>query len=87
MHALKVFASETMTLRGKGDDLLRADPQDKPLAVTLREGILCHVLDEEMYLGDRAGMSAIVQEDNLNAAIEMGTGEMEVVFKFLSRQL
>ena len=82
MHALKVFASETMTLRGKGEDLLRADPQDQALAVTLREGILCQVLDERMYLGDRAGMSAIVQEDNLNAAIEMGTGEMEVVLKF-----
>ena len=79
VHALKVYASETMTLRGKGDEPLRADPQVKKLAEVLSEGILCQVLDEAMYLGDKAGMSAIVQEDNLNAAIDMGTGEMEAV--------
>ena len=81
VHALKVFACEAMTLRGKGEELLRADPKDKKLQETLSEGILCQVLDEGMYIGDKAGMSAIVQEDNLNAAIEMGTGEMEVLLK------
>ena len=79
VHALKVFASETMPLRGEGSEPLRADPLDKQLHETLSEGILCQVLDEGMYLDDKAGMSAIVQEDNLNAAIDMGIGEMEVV--------
>ena len=67
-----------MTLRGQGDQPLRPDPNDKKLVEVISEGILCQVLDEGMYVGDKAGMSAIVQEDNLNAAIEMGTGEMEV---------
>ena len=78
VHALKVYASGSMMLHGGGSDPLRPDPADKKLAEVLGEGILCQVLDDGMYLGDKAGMSAIVQEDNLNAAIDMGTGEMEV---------
>ena len=78
MHALKIYASQSMMLRGVGDAPLRSDPQDKKLAEVLSEGVLCQVLDEGTFLSDKAGMSAIVQEDNLNAAIDMGTGEMEV---------
>ena len=67
-----------MMLHGKGDEVLRPDQKDKKMTEVLSEGILCQVLAEGMYLGDKAGMSAIVQEDNLNAAVDMGTGEMEV---------
>ena len=64
-------------LHGVGDEPLRADPKDKKLAEVLADGVLCQVLEEGMYLSDKAGMSAIVQGDNLNAAVDMGTGEME----------
>ena len=83
MHALKVYASSSMTLHSSStqacpQEPLRPDPRDKKLAEVLSQGILCQVLDEEAYVGDKAGMSAIITEDNLNASIDMATGEMEV---------
>ena len=78
MHALKMFEASALSLRG-GDDPLRPDPTDEALHKVLKEGVACQVLEEAMYLSDSAGMSAIVAEDNLNASVDMGTSEMEVL--------
>ena len=73
-----MFEASTLSLRG-GDDPLRPDPTDEALHKVLKEGVACQVLEEAMYLSDSAGMSAIVAEDNLNASVDMGTSEMEVL--------
>ena len=86
MHALKMFAAGHMTLRGGGSDPLRPTPSDEQLQKALKDGVMCQVMDEKMYLQDKAGMLAIVAEDNMNASVEMGTCEMEVL-RYLSDEV
>ena len=69
-----------MTLNNGGTVPVRAAAHDIKLNEALDEGLLAQVMDEDMYRKDLAGMSAIVQEDNMNAAIDMGTSEMEAFF-------
>ncbi len=46
----------------------------------------CSVMDEGMYLQDEEGMLAIINEDNMNAALDMATNEMEVL-AFISKEI
>ena len=78
--ALKMFQVGTMEVKTPGGMTpIKPTPSDRTLQDALQDGILCRVLAEEAFTGDEAGLAAIITEDNMNAAVDMATNEMEVL--------
>ncbi len=61
-------------------------PVDKQLRRHLDDGPVCQVMDEGLYTGDEAGLLALINEDNLNSALDMPCNEMEIL-AFLSKEI
>ena len=76
MSALKLFAS------GKA----KPNIVDKQLKRHLLDGPVCQVMDEGLYTQDEAGLLAIINEDNLNSALDMPCNEMEIL-AFVSQEI
>ena len=56
----------------------RANVADKQLKRHLADGPVCQVMDEGLY-ADEQGLLAIINEDNLNSALDMPCNEMEIL--------
>jgi len=56
----------------------RANPAAKQLTRRLADGPVCQVMDEGIYT-DEQGLLAIINEDNLNSALDMPCNEMEIL--------
>ena len=59
--------------------VFRSNPDDKQLKSVMEDGVVCCVMNEGMYSDDEAGIMAIINDDNANAALDMATNEMEVL--------
>ena len=70
---------------GLGAEPFRPNPADVVLRDAIGTGVCCEVFRESLWLADMPGMLAIIAEDNLNAGVQMGVGEMEVVSWFSHR--
>ena len=75
--ALKLLRLGSHTMADSGEPIV-ANPQDVALAKAMREGIYCDVLGEALW-NDPDALKAIMAEDNLNACVEMGTNEVEIL--------
>ena len=78
VSAVKLFASASAMLHGTRE-LIKPNPRDKQLQQHLQEGIACEVLREELWDSDEAGLMAIINEDNMDASVELATSETEVL--------
>ena len=78
VHALKLFRAASAHLNGTRE-VLKPNPKDRQLEEHLSEGVACEVFREELWDEDPAGLAAIVGEDNMDAAVDMGSSEVEVL--------
>jgi len=79
--ALKLFKAGNIVDVGSGE-VIRPNSADSNLTEHLSDGVTCEVMKEGLWSGDLEGMLAIIAEDNLNAAVSMAVGEMEVLTWF-----
>ena len=82
--ALKILRAGSFTSSDTGEPLV-PPPGDAALAAAIKQGIYCDVLGEGLW-GDHEAIAALLAEDNLNASVEMGTNEMELL-SFMSAEL
>ena len=66
--------------------MYRSNPADKQLKGVMEDGVVCCVMQEGMYSDDEAGIMAIINDDNANAALDMATNEMEVL-SFIANEI
>ncbi len=82
--ALKLLQIGSYTM-GPSEEPIAPPPSDAPLEAAMREGIYCDVLGEGLW-SDTDAVAAILAEDNLNASVEMGTNEVEIL-SFMGAEL
>ena len=75
--ALKMLRIGSFTVSGTGEAIV-PPPGDAVLAAALKEGIYCDVLGEAVW-SDTEAIAALLAEDNMNASVEMGTNEVEIL--------
>ena len=82
--ALKMLRIGSFVMSGTGDPIM-PPPNDAALGMALKEGIYCDVLGEALW-HDTEAIAALLAEDNLNASVEMGTNEVEIL-EFMGDEL
>lgn len=82
--ALKLFRLGTVIFH-ESSEVIRPSPQDAQLRRHLQEGVCCEVLSEDLW-EDKESIQALIAEDNLNAAVEMSTNEVEIL-AFMSQEI
>lgn len=82
--ALKLFRLGTVIFHDSSE-VIRPSPQDAQLRRHLQEGVCCEVLSEDLW-EDKEAIQALIAEDNLNAAVEMSTNEVEIL-AFMSQEI
>ena len=66
-------------------EAIRPNPQDGQLRRHIQEGVCCEVLSEGLW-EEKDGLQAIIAEDNLDAAVEMSTNDIEPL-AFMSQEI
>ena len=82
--ALKMLRIGSFKMSGTGEPIT-PPPNDGALAMAMKEGIYCDVLGEALWQ-DSEAVAALLAEDNLNASVEMGTNEVEIL-RFMGDEL
>ena len=78
VHALKLFLCASVHFQSS-KEIIKPNPADTQLLRHIEDGVACEVMEDQLWLLDFDGMMGIIGEDNMNAAVDMGINEMEVM--------